>query len=544
MTKYIFVCGGVISGVGKGISTAAMAALLKSRGFKVTAVKIDQYLNVDAGTIRPTEHGEVYVTDDGLETDQDLGNYERFLHQDIPGINYMTTGSVYLTVIQKERNLEYDGEDVEVIPHIPQEVIRRIKNAAAHAKADFCLIEIGGTLGEYQNLVYLEAARMMHLEAPGDVIFVLVSYLPVPQMIGEMKTKPTQLAARFLNEAGIQADIIIARSERALDEKRKEKLSLFCNVPKNQVIAAPDVTSIYEVPINFEREGLTDVILHLAKLKSKKNDLTEWEKLVHTIHTVKKSIKIGVVGKYFKTGDFTLADSYISVIEAVKHGAWAHGVKAEIIWIDSEDYEKNPASVSNLSEFDGVIVPGGFGERGVEGIINAIRHCRMRQIPYLGLCYGMQLAVIEFARSVCGITDAHTTEVDPKTAHPVIDTMPEQIANIKEKRLGGSMRLGAYPCDLVPGTHSAAAYGVARVSERHRHRYEFANAFRDELEKGGLVVAGINPERNLIEIIEIKKHPFFVGTQFHPELKSRPLAPHPLFRAFAKAALAKSKREK
>ncbi len=542
-TKYIFIVGGVISSVGKGTATASMGALLKSRGFRVTAVKIDQYLNVDAGTIRPTEHGEVFVTDDGLETDQDLGIYERFLHQDVLGANYMTTGSVYQTVIQKERNLEYDGEDVEVIPHIPQEVIRRIKKAGELATADFVLIEIGGTVGEYQNLVFLEAGRMMRLEAPKDVFFVLVSYLPIPAMVGEMKTKPTQQAARFLNEAGIQADIILARSEGQLDDKRREKLSLFCNVPKEQIISAPDAASVYEVPLNFEKDGITDAILRLAGVKAKKKDLAAWEQLVTTIHTATKPVKIGVVGKYFQTGDFTLVDSYISVIEAIKHAAWAHAMKPEISWLNAEMYEQDKEKLKELEQYNGIIVPGGFGPRGVEGKILAIQYGREHKIPYLGLCYGMQLATVEFARHVAGMADAHTTEVNPKTPHPVITPMQEQEHLMEEKHYGGSMRLGAYQCALTPDTASFNAYhgrttgSKAIISERHRHRYEFNNAYRKQLEDKGLVIAGTNPERDLVEIIELKDHPFFVGTQFHPEFKSRPLDPHPLYMAFIAAAI-------
>ena len=550
MTKYIFTVGGVISGVGKGTATAAMAALVKARGFRATAIKIDPYINVDAGTIRPTEHGEVFVTDDGMETDQDIGIYERFLHQDIPSANYMTTGSVYLTVIQKERNLEYDGEDVEVIPHIPQEVIRRIKRSAALSRADFVFIEIGGTIGDYQNLVFLEAARMMNREAPNDVFFVLVSYLPVPKIIGEMKTKPTQQAARALNEAGIQADIIIARSEQVIDSKRKEKLSVFCSVPPERVISAPDIRSVYEIPLNFEREGLTEAIMRLARAKPRARDLAQWKKLARTIQTVKAPIRIGIVGKYFQTGDFTLSDSYISVIEAIKHASWANGVKPEINWLNSEDYEKDKRKLRELQRYGGIIVPGGFGPRGVEGKILAIQYAREHKIPYFGLCYGMQMATIEFARNVCGLKGAHTTEVNPDTPHPVITPMEEQKELMQEKHYGGSMRLGAYDCALTPGTVSSRAYAkIMRraakktfvISERHRHRYEFNNAYRKVMEDKGLVISGLNPQRNLVEIIELENHPFFVGTQFHPEFKSRPLAPHPLYIEFIRAAVHRPK---
>lgn len=548
-TRYIFTVGGVMSGVGKGIATSSIALLLKSRGFKVSALKIDPYINVDAGTINPTQHGEVFVTDDGMETDQDLGNYERFLNQNVPSSNYMTTGSVYLSVIQRERNLEYEGEDVEVVPHIPLEVIARIKKAAKLSDADFMLVEVGGTVGEYQNLLFLEAARMMHLEAPKNVFFVLVSYLPIPPMIGEMKTKPTQQAIRLLNEAGIQADIIIARSEKPLDKSRKEHISLYCNILKDQVISAPDVHSIYEVPLNFEKDGLTDVILRLSGLPSQGKDLKEWGELVDAIHSVNKPVTIAIVGKYFQTGDFVLSDSYISVIEAIKHAAWAHGYKPVIKGLNAEDYEKDPKKCFELDQYDGILVPGGFGSRGIEGKLFAIQYAREHAIPYFGLCYGMQLAAIEFARNVCELKGANTTEIDPKTAHPVITPMEEQARLMKEKHYGGSMRLGAYDCKLVPDTIAYNAYNSQTrklanksiITERHRHRYEFNNTYRAQLEKAGLVVAGINPQRNLVEIIELKNHPFFVGTQFHPEFTSRPLSPHPLYMKFIEASIQRSK---
>ena len=533
-----------MSGIGKGVSTASIGRILKSRGFRVTAVKIDPYINIDAGTMNPVEHGEVFVTDDGMECDQDVGNYERFLDEDIPRENYMTTGAVYQSVIERERNLGYGGKCVQVVPHIPQEVITRLERASAKAKADFTIVEIGGTVGEYENILFLEAARMMHLAYPDGVLFVLVSYLPIPSIIGEMKTKPTQHAVRAMNATGIQPDIIIARSLTAMDEPRKKKLAVFCNVREEDIISAPDAKSIYDVPTNFEHDHLGDRLLTKFGLASTEKDLQEWEKFTNRVRKLKKIIRIGIVGKYFGSGIFTLADSYLSVIEAIKHGAWQAGVVPEIVWLNAEQYEKNTHARNEILNYDGIIVPGGFGSRGVEGKIAVIEFCRTKDIPYLGLCYGMQLATIEFARHVCGFKDAHTTEVNEKTTHPVIDTLPEQVGNIKEKRLGGSMRLGAYSCDLVPHTLSARAYRVAHVSERHRHRYEFNNAFRDELEKKGLVVAGINTERKLVEIIEIKKHPFFVGTQFHPELKSRPLTPHPLFYAFAKAAIARNIKSK
>lgn len=541
MSKYIFIIGGVMSGIGKGITTASIAKILQSKGFKVTAIKIDPYINVDAGTMNPIEHGEVFVTEDGDETDQDIGNYERFLDQNILSENYMTTGRVYQSVIQKERNLEYGGRCVEVVPHVPEEVIRRIMKAGRTNRADFVMVEIGGTVGEYQNLIFLEAARMMHLRRPQDVLYILVSYLPVPKMVGEMKTKPTQYAVRTLNSAGIQPDLIVARSEVPLDEPRKRKISIFCNIAKEDVISAPDINSIYEVPVNFEKDKLGTRILSKFNMRAraKGEGLKKWEKLVKIIRSADKKVRVGIVGKYFDTGSFILSDSYISVIEAIKHAAWFYNKKPIIKWINAEEYERNPGAVEELKNFDGIIVPGGFGERGVEGKIKAIQFCRENKIPYLGLCYGMQLAVIEFSRNVCGLKDAHTTEVSPKTANPVIDVMPEQLTNIKEKRMGGSMRLGSYWCHLKEGALAQRAYKCSKILERHRHRYEFNNNFLQMAEKNGLIISGTNPERNLVEIIELKNHPFFVGCQFHPEFKSRPLNPHPLFREFIRAAIKK-----
>ncbi len=542
MTRYIFVTGGVMSGIGKGIATASIASLLEERGYNVTAVKIDPYINVDAGTMNPVEHGEVFVTEDGLECDQDIGNYERFLNKNILKANYMTTGLVYKTVIENERALKYDGHCVEVVPHIPEEVIRRIKLAGKKSKADFVLIEIGGTIGEYQNILYLEAGRMLKIQNPGAVIFVIVSYLPVPSSLGEMKTKPTQYAVRTLNSAGIQPDIIIARSSAPIDEPRKKKLSVFCNVAAEDIISAPDVKSIYEVPVNFERDQLTQRILKKFGIPAKKNGHTPWVKLLKRISLAKKEVKIGIVGKYFDTGKFVLKDSYISVIEAIKHAAWSLNLKPEIQWINASNYETNPKLVKELKEYAGLIVPGGFGGRAVEGKIKAINFARENKIPFLGLCYGMQLATVEFARNAAKLTKAHTTEINPKTPHPVIHILPEQEKNIEKGDLGGSMRLGAYRCRLTKNTIAERAYGKNLISERHRHRYEVNNSYRAKLEKAGLIFSGINPDRNLVEIIELpsggsgKNHPFFVGTQFHPELKSRPFEPHPLFVEFIKAA--------
>jgi len=535
--KFIFVAGGVMSGVGKGVSCAAMGKILQSKGYKVTAIKIDPYINVDAGTMNPTEHGEVFVTDDGDETDQDIGNYERFLDQNILSTNYMTTGRVYLSVIQRERNLEYGGKCVEVVPHVPLEVINRIKKAAELAKADFTIIEIGGTVGEYQNILFLEAARMMRTETPNDVIVIMVSYFPIPSKIGEMKTKPTQTAVRTLNSTGIFPDFILCRAEVPLDEVRKEKLATFCNIPKGNAISAPDVDSIYEIPLNFEKEQLGLKILEKFGLKDKGKDLKDWEKLVETIKSTKEKVNIGIVGKYFATGNFTLSDSYISVIEAIKHAAWANNRQPVLCWINSEEYEKDPAKLAELKKYDGIIVPGGFGSRGIEGKIQAIKYCRENNIPYLGLCYGMQLATIEFSRHMAGLDKANTPEVDANTPYPVVHTMEDQIEKIKTKKMGGTMRLGAYPCVLNKDSISYRAYGQKEISERHRHRYEFNNEYRKLLEEKGLRIAGTSPDNNLVEIIEVPGHKFFVATQFHPEFKSRPLKPHPLFREFIKAAI-------
>ncbi len=537
--RYIFIIGGVMSGVGKGIATASIARILEDRGFSVTACKIDPYINVDAGTMNPTEHGEVFVTEDGMETDQDIGNYERFLHKNIYRDNYMTTGLVYQTVINRERNLEYNGKCVEVVPHIPEEVIKRIEKAGKIAKADFVMIEIGGTVGEYQNMLFLEAGRMMKLKNPNDVMFVLVSYLPVPQKIGEMKTKPTQYAVRALQSAGIQPDMILARSIVPLDKPRKEKISVFCNIAPEFIISAPDVKSIYEVPLNFEKDNLSSQILQKFNLKPKKTGNLKWKNFYDKIKSAKKPVKIAITGKYFSTGSFTLSDSYISVIEAIRHASAHIGVKPEIHWLDAESYEKDPKKLKELKIYDGIIVPGGFGSRGIEGKIKVIKYARENKIPYLGLCYGMQLATVEFARNICGLKNANTTEIDKDTKHPVIDVLPEQAQNVKtNKNLGGSMRLGSYPCKLTKGTIAKESYGDNLITERHRHRYEFNNDYFDQITKAGLIVSGINPEKNLVEIIELPKsiHPFFVGTQFHPEFKSRPFEPHPLFVQFIKAS--------
>ncbi|MFH1643213.1 MAG: CTP synthase [Patescibacteria group bacterium] len=537
MARYIFVGGGVMSGVGKGVAASSIGKILKAKGFSITTVKIDPYLNVDAGTMNPIEHGEVYVTDDGTEADQDLGNYERFLEQDLGSHNSLTTGKVYKAVIDRERNLEYGGKCVEAIPHISDEIIGSIKKAAEIDKADFVLIEIGGTIGEYQNQLFWEAARILNLKEPDGVMFILVTYLPVLKSTGEMKTKPTQQAVKWLNMAGIQPDMILGRSEVPLDEPRKDKISISCNVQPENVISAPDVDSIYDVPINFEKEEIGNKILKKFGLKARKNGMEEWRSFIQRKNNSIEPVKIGIVGKYFKTGNFTLMDSYISVIESIKHACWYYERKPEITWLDAEKYENNEEVLKELNNFDGIIVPGGFGNRGIEGKIKAVGFCRKNKIPYFGLCLGLQMAVIEFARNVCDIKGANSTEFEKEAKHPVIDFVKEQKELIENKNYGGTMRLGAFDCKLKENTISFKAYGAEMISERHRHRYEVNNKYRQVLEEKGMIMAGINPNRDLVEIIELPDHPFFVGTQFHPEFKSRPLHPSPLFREFINAAI-------
>ncbi len=545
-TKYIFVVGGVISGVGKGITSSSLGLILKNRGLTVTAIKVDPYINVDAGTMNPTEHGEVFVLKDGDETDQDMGNYERFLDINLTRINYMTTGRVYKKVIERERNLEYKGKCVEVVPHIPLEVIGRIVEAGKNAKADVVVVEIGGTIGEYQNMLFLEAARMMKLSHPKDVAFVMVSYLPTPQKVGEMKTKPTQHAVRTLNGSGIQPDILIARANMNLDSKRKEKLSLFCNMPADRVISAPDVDSVYDIPLNFEKEKLSDKLCDILGIDVKKADTKAWNKwknFAKHAHNGKEVVKIAMIGKYFETGDFILSDSYLSVIEAIKYSSYVQNRKPILTWLNSTDFEKNPAKLKELKKYNGIIVPGGFGSRGVEGNLSAIKFARENKIPYFGLCYGMQMIVIEYARNILGLKDANTKEVNPNSKHLVIDIMESQKEILKNNSYGGSMRLGEYKAVLRDKTIAKEAYGQKEIIERHRHRYEVNPAFVGDLEAKGLVFSGRSPDGHLMEIAELpkSKHPFFLGTQFHPEFLAHPLNPHPLFTAFIKACISKKK---
>lgn len=539
-----------MSGVGKGVASSSIGAILQSRGLEVTSMKIDPYVNVDAGTMNPTEHGEVFVLKDGMECDQDMGNYERFLNKEFDRDNYMTTGSVYQAVIARERNLEYEGRCVEVVPHIPLEVITKIKKAAKNHNADVVITEIGGTVGEYQNILFLEAVRMLRQMHPKDVLLVLVSYLPLLGKDNELKTKPTQYAVRSLHSAGLQPDIIIARAGVSLDDKRKSKIAFNCNIRERDVISAPDIESIYEIPLNFEKDNLSDTILEKLSLRSKVKNFSGWKKLTQTIRTVDKPLKIAIVGKYFKTGSFLLADSYISVIEALRHAIYGEKRKPVLEWIDAEMFDQSlnknwRKNLKILDGFGGILVPGGFGSRGVEGKIQAIRYAREKKIPYFGLCYGMQLMVIEYARNMAKLKNANTTEVDKKTLHPVIDILPEQKKHLEKKDFGATMRLGAYPAFLRKGTVAYEAYKKDAVSERHRHRYEVNPDYIEGIEKAGLVFSGVSPNNKLMEIAELpkSKHPFFLGTQFHPEFQSRPLDPHPLFTEFARAAVTRSESE-
>jgi len=543
--KYIFVFGGVMSGVGKGIAASSIGKIIQAHDYSVTSIKIDPYVNVDAGTMNPTEHGEVFVLSDGLETDQDMGNYERFLNIKVPGSNYMTTGSVYWKVINNERNLKYKGKCVQIIPHITDEVISTIEKASEkNDNADVVVIEVGGTTGDYENVLFTEAARQMKRRHPEDVLSVMITFVPYPKKTGEMKTKPTQQATRALNEAGVQPDIIIARSEKAIDKKRKEKIALFCNVQEDSVISAPDAENIYEIPLNFEKDGLSGIILKKLGLQNGgEGDLEDWKKMVDKVKNAKEELRIGIAGKYFGTGDCVLSDSYISVIEAIKHASYAQNRKPVIDWINSEEFEESNEKQEELKKYDALIVPGGFGSRGVEGKISVIKFARENKIPYLGLCYGMQLMVIEFARNVVGLKDAHTAEIDPESANLVVDLMPEQKEKMKNSEYGATMRLGDYPCVVKKDTLAYDAYGEENIEERHRHRYEVNPEYIDQIEKAGMIFSGQSPDGKLMEIAELPKseHPFMLGSQFHPEFTSSPLQPNPLFYSLIKAAIAKNK---
>ena len=538
MTKYVFVSGGVISGVGKGVATASVGRILKEYGYSVTAVKIDPYINCDAGTMRPTEHGEVWVTEDGGEIDQDLGNYERFLETPILKNNGITTGQVYKELIEKERRGDFLGETVSFIPHVPDEIKRRVVEAGTGY--DICLIEIGGTIGDYENIPFLFALKSMELErGKENVCNIMVTYLPVPSHIDEMKTKPTQLSVKLLRENGIQPDFIFCRGKYALDEPRKRKIERYANIEPGHVISMPDVTgpgtagTIYVVPLDLEKEDFGEKILKVLGLEKKREpNWGAWERMVRGMNGSSKKVKIAIVGKYLDIGDFQLKDSYLSVSAALSHAGSKNGVFVDIGWVDSKEIEEGNV---DLGVYDGILVPGGFGKTGSEGKIMAIEYARKNNVPFLGLCLGLQMAVIEFARNVCNL-DAHTTEIEPNTIHKVIDILPEQIG-VNSK--GGTMRLGGYPAVLKEGSFVSEIYGGLRVSERHRHRYEVNPEYHSALEGKGLVISGKSPNGRLAEFIELSKskHKFFIATQSHPEFKSYPMKPAPLFDYFVRACV-------
>ena len=539
--KFIFITGGVMSGLGKGITTSSIGRLLISKGYSVTAMKIDPYINIDAGTMRPTEHGEVFVTKDGGEIDQDLGNYERFLNTELTKESNLTTGKVYQRVIEKERKGDYLGKTVQPIPHITNEIKQVIRKNAGNK--DILLIEIGGTVGDYENVLFLEAARQMRLDlGKENVLYVHVTFLPKPPSLGEAKTKPTQHSVKELNRMGIQPDFLVCRTTSGgLDEVRKEKLSLFCNLSKEDIIENPDVETIYEVPLLFDKQNLGEKILKKLNLKPKGNALYPWREIVEKMKNAQKKVRIGIVGKYLKTGEGQLIDSYISVNEAIKHAAGALNAKPEIAWISAAEIEENDEKLKELDELDAVIVPGGFGKTGIEGKIKAIKHCRENNIPYLGLCLGLQLAVIEFARNKCGLKEANSTEFNEKTAYPVIDFLPEQKSILKK---GGTMRLGEYTAVLKQGTKVYELYSKlgrleegGKVKERHRHRYEVNPEYHEILKENELIISGTSPDKKLVEFIEIPSHKFFVATQAHPEFTSKPGKPSPLFYGLIKAAI-------
>ena len=571
LARYIVVAGGVMSGVGKGVTTASIGKILQEHGYKVTSVKIDPYLNFDAGTLRPTEHGEVWVTDDGGEIDQDLGTYERFLNIDIPKRNNMTTGQVYKAVIDRERRGEYLGQTVQFIPHIIEEIKDRIKKTAD--SYDFVIVEVGGTIGDYENIPFLFALKSLERDiGKQNLSYVLVTYLPIPSHIEEMKTKPTQQAIRLLSEHGIFPDFIVCRAKRPLDEPRKKKIEIYANIPSDHVISEPDIDSVYQIPLDLEKEKLGEKILKEFGIKSKKQpDWTEWKKLVDNILSPKKSVKIAIVGKYIDIGDYTLADSYLSINQSLLHAGASLNAGVEITWVDSKKFEDSKKNLNDLKNYDGIIVPGGFGSSGVEGKISAANFARVNKIPYLGLCYGLQLAVIEFARNVCNLKDAHTTEVNSKTPHPVIDVQPAQKEILEKSMYGGTMRLGVYAALLKDKTQVLKLYeetgrlgedakklqeltkdkaqafrigllekGKKVVLERHRHRYEVNPKYVDILEKNGLAFSGYYErfdKTRLMEYTELPENDFFVGTQSHPEMKSRLGNPSPIFYGFIKATL-------
>ncbi len=532
MPKYIFVTGGVVSSIGKGITVASIGRLLKSRGISVRIQKLDPYLNVDPGTMSPYQHGEVFVTDDGAETDLDLGHYERFIDENLSRASNVTTGQVYSSVIAKERRGDFLGGTIQVIPHITNEIKGRIGAVAKQGNPEVVIVEVGGTVGDIEGQPFLEAIRQMRKDAGrNNVLYIHLTLLPMISPTDELKTKPTQHSVKELRSMGITPDIIVMRADHAIPDDVRAKIALFCDVEMEGCVPMPTVQSIYQVPLILEEFGLGNYICKLLGLPASEPQLDEWRELVSRIQKPKRKIKIALVGKYV-----ALHDAYLSVAESLSHAGLFHDVEIEIDWIDSEEFEHEGGykrACERLRGAHGIVVPGGFGDRGIEGKIAAARFAREHQIPYLGLCYGMQMAVIDFARHVAGLPEANTTEVDSRSLYPVIDVMPDQ-RDIAD--MGGTMRLGLYPCHLTPGTKTAEAYGVEVVEERHRHRFEFNNAFRERLTGAGLILSGLSPDGRLVEIIELPNHPFMVGTQFHPEFKSRPNRPHPLFRDFIKAS--------
>ncbi len=548
-TKYIFVSGGVLSGLGKGITAASIGLLLQARGYKVTPIKFENYLNVDSGLINPIEHGDPFLCDDGTEADMDMGTYEKFLGKNVHRHNFVTMGQIYSAVIGRERNFEYKGEDVEAIPHITDEILGRIEIAAKKDDAEIVVIELGGTAGEYQNMLYYEASRILKTVKKAPVVHVHVSYLPTPHHLGEPKTKPTQLSVKFLLSMGIQPDFIVCRGEKAIDIRRRERLAMFCNVAPENVINNPDESTPYIVPQTLEEQGFAQKILALFGLPDRPPQMGDWTSMLERAKASKKKvIEVAIVGKYFGTGDYELRDSYAALMDALDHAGWNEGVTVKTRWVNSEKIEKGASAESLLFGVSGVIVPIGWGPRGVEGMLEAIRYAREQKIPYLGLCYGMQLAVVEYARNVLGLKDANTTECDEKTPFPVIHMNPMQEENQKRRAYGGTMRLGRWECKVKEGSLADQSYlsnqgysdpGTKTVWERHRHRYEFNDAFTKQLEDKGLVFSGRSTVENLAEIVELpaSAHPYFLGTQYHPEYRSSPLVPHPLFITYVRACI-------
>lgn len=529
--KYVFVTGGVVSGLGKGITAASLGRLLKARGYKVTMQKFDPYINIDPGTMNPIQHGEVFVTEDGAETDLDLGHYERFIDEYLDKKSNVTTGKVYWSVLSKERRGDFGGGTVQVIPHITNEIKSRIYRNDSSEETHIAIIEVGGTVGDIESQPYLESIRQFqHDVGKENAILIHVTLIPYLRASGEMKTKPTQASVKELQGMGIQPDILVCRTEQPLNASIRDKISLFCNVPSNHVLQNLDVETLYEAPLAMEKEHLADVVCKCLNLDCPEPDIKDWEDMVYALKNPKKEVTVALVGKYT-----SLHDAYISVVEALKHGAVANNASVNIKWIPSE--EVTPENVSEkLSDVSGILVPGGFGDRGIDGKLYAIQYARENKIPFLGLCLGMQLSIVEYARNVVGFTDAHSAELDPSTIHPVIHLMPEQDG---VEDLGGTLRLGAYPCVLKEGTIAHKLYGTTEISERHRHRYEVNNYYREDLKKNGMIFSGLSPDGRIVEMIELKDHPWFVATQAHPEFKSRPNRPHPLFRGFIEAALNK-----